>query len=90
MKIFSLLLLVLIGGSAFAQQQPKDSIVYEYKPRYYLNQDSTKVKEFIKKTIEEQEKLKERQKPRTKHTYYWNTELACRYEKPKALLNARL
>lgn len=37
MKNALLLLLVLLGGSALAQQQekPKDTIIYEYKPRYY-------------------------------------------------------
>lgn len=70
--------IVLLGSPVFAQHK-KDSIVYQYKPRYYLNQDSTRVKKFIKKTIEEQERLKERQKQKNK-TYYWNTRLACRYE----------
>lgn len=84
MKIL-LPVILLAGISAFAQQQqerPKDTVIYEFRPRYYLNQDSTKVRERIEKDIEQQRK-KAREKQKTKTVFYWNTGIACRYEKIK-------
>lgn len=52
MKNILLSSLLLICGLVSAQQK-KDSTIYEYKPRWYLNdiRDSVKVKEDIQKAI---------------------------------------
>lgn len=80
MKNTLLLLLVLLGGSVFAQQQeqPKDTIIFEYKPRYYPTVPCGCPVPKAKDTATVKKDLLEL------------STVVVLQKKPKALLNARL